>query len=455
MSRSSVPRRLWRRARGSLWPIPMVGVVLAIGLGIALPALDELLEGEDGRSPLTFAFGGGASAARDVLAAISGSLISVTGLVFSLTVVALQLSSSQYSPRVLQTFVTDRVVQLTLGQLVLTFVYALTVLRTVRTEDGGTTGTAFVPRLSITVAYLLTLGAVVALLLFLGHLARSLRVETMLRDVHDEAMRTYDEELGADPDGPAPVLPTGPATRLAVGSSGFLVDLDDEAVARAAADCDAVVLLEPRIGDSVVAGVPVAHVWAPAGTDLDPVRAALGRHLHLTFERTVDRDVSYSLRKVVDIVARALSPGTNDPTTAVHGLGHVSALLGDLAHRPLGPAVTRDADGGTRLVVPQWSLPALLQLGLEEPLQYAEGSPAVLRRVAGVLRELAWRAPSGSLDAELRAWADRLVAVAGRTADLDAGEVRGWRADVEDALAGRWTPSWPTAAAGTARTLPG
>jgi len=453
--RTSWPRRLWRAARGSLWPLPVIGVVVAIGLGIALPALDEALEDAAGRSPLTFVFGGGPAAARDVLAAISGSLISVTGLVFSLTVVALQLSSSQYSPRVLQTFVTDRVVQLTLGQLVLTFVYALSVLRTVRTADAGETEQAFVPRLSITVAYLLTLGAVVALLLFLGHLARSLRVETMLRDVHDEAMRTYDEELGGDPDGPAPDLPAGRPLPLAVGSSGFLVDVDDRRLARAAERAGAVVVLEPCIGDPVLAGVPVAHVWAPQGTDLDPVRGALEECLRLDHERSADRDVAYSLRKVVDIAARALSPGVNDPTTAVHALSHVSALLGDLSHRPLGPAVTRDEQGTARLVVPQRSLESLVRLGLEEPVQYAEGSPAVLRRLAGLLRELAWRAPGGRLDAVLRSWLDRLCAVAGRTPDLDPGEVRGWRADVEDALAGRWRRAWPAGAAATERTLDG
>jgi len=99
--------------RGALWPIPCLGVVLAIVLGVLLPAVDSWLDGS-GDQPLTFVFGGGASAARDLLAAIAGSLISVTGLTFSLTVLALQLSSSQYSPRLLQTFVTDRVVQLTL-----------------------------------------------------------------------------------------------------------------------------------------------------------------------------------------------------------------------------------------------------------------------------------------------------------------------------------------------------
>lgn len=438
--------------RGALWPIPLLGVVVAIGLGVALPALDELLEDDAGRSPLTFVFGGGPSAARDVLAAISGSLISVTGLVFSLTVVALQLSSSQYSPRVLQTFVTDRVVQLTLAQLVLTFVYALSVLRTVRTADAGETGTPFVPRLSITVAYLLTLGAVVALLLFLGHLARSLRVETMLRDVHDEAMRVHDEELGVDPDGPAPRLPEGPARRLAVGGSGFLVDVDEEALARSAAGCAAVVLLEPRIGDAVVAGVPVAHVWAPAGTDLDDLQRALEQHLHLSYERSPDRDVAYSLRKVVDIAARALSPGVNDPTTAVHAMSHVSSLLGDLAHRPLGPVVVRDASGALRLVRPQWSMASLVQLGLEEPLQYAEGSPAVLRRIAGLLRELAWRAPGSRCDDLVRAWTARLRAAAGRTTDLRTDEVDRWVHDVEVALGGGWDPSWPDRSEAASRT---
>ncbi|SDO89652.1 Uncharacterized membrane protein [Klenkia soli] len=413
----------------------MLGVALAIGLGIAVPALDEALGGD---TPFTFAFGGGPSAARDVLAAIAGSLVSVTGLTFSLTVVALQLGSSQYSPRLLQTFTRDRVVQLTLAQLVLTFVYALTVLRTVRTQDDAAGTTAFVPRLSITLAYLLTLGAVVGLLLFLGHLARSLRVETMLRDVHDEAMLTYDEELGAGATQPAPTLPDGPATPLPARSSGFLVHVDEGRIAAAAARCDAVVLLHARIGDAVVAGAPVAHAWLTG--DPGPLREALDAGVELDFERHADRDVGQGLRTVVDVVSRALSTGVNDPTTAVHGLGHVSALLGDLAHRPLGPGVHTGPGGEVRLVVPQWSFADLLHLALEEPVQYSEGSPAVLRRLAALLREVAWRAPHGLADDDLRHWSDRLAVVAGRTADLPPGQVEVWRGELEDALAGRWAP---------------
>ncbi|SCX39574.1 Uncharacterized membrane protein [Klenkia marina] len=415
----------------------MVGVALAIGLGVAVPALDEALGGD---TPFTFVFGGGPSAARDVLAAIAGSLVSVTGLTFSLTVVALQLGSSQYSPRLLQTFTRDRVVQVTLAQLVLTFVYALTVLRTVRTQDDESGTSAFVPRLSVTLAYLLTLGSVVALLLFLGHLARSLRVETMLRDVHDEAMSTFDEEVGSGPARPVPALPTGPPSALPARSSGFVVHVDEARIVAAATRCDAVVVLVPRIGDGVVAGVPVAHTWLPDGADAGQLQEALDAGVELDFERHADRDLGYGLRTTVDVVSRALSSGINDPTTAVHGLGHVSALLGDLAHRSLGPASYTDDGGRLRLVVPQWSYADLLEVALEEPVQYAEGSPAVLRRLAALLREVAWRAPAGVADEALRHWWGRLEVVAARTSDLPAAVVEQWRTDLEDALAEHWAP---------------
>ena len=439
----SAARSLGTWLTSSLWPLPVVGIVLAIALGVGLPALDGWLE-EGGEHPFTFVFGGGPSAARDLLAAIAGSLISVTGLTFSFTVVALQLSSSQYSPRLLQTFVTDRVIQLTLAQLVATFVYALTVLRTVRTESATRDESAFVPRLSVTVGFLLTLVSVVALVLFLGHLARSLRVEAMYRDVHREAARTHARVLPArDDPRPAPVhLPGGTPAHLMARSSGFVTDVDPGRVVAAAAEADVVVLLAARMGDSVVAGTPIAHVWSRSGTapDLDDVSDALQRSVELGFERSPARDIAYSLRKVVDIVVRALSPGTNDPTTAVHGLSHVSALLGELATRSLEPLRWCDQDGTARLVLPQWDVHDLLQLGLEEPVQFASGQPAVLRRIAALLRELAWLAPPGRIDGELLTQLDRVTELAEESTSVTAGETARWRQEVTDAMAGRWQP---------------
>ncbi|MGY1840000.1 MULTISPECIES: DUF2254 domain-containing protein [unclassified Modestobacter] len=432
------------RIRGSLWPIPFIGILVAVGLGILLPAVDGGLAFGD--HPLTFAFGGGPAAARDLLNAIAGSLISVTGLVFSLTVLALQLSSSQYSPRLLQTFVTDRVVQLTLAQLVLTFVYALTVLRTVRTADATTGESAFVPRLSISVAYLLTLGSVVALVLFIGHLASVLRVETMLRDVHQESTSTIARELGGregrDPaeTGVGGSGPRGREVLLTARSSGFLVGLDAAAAAAAAAEARVVVELGVRMGDSVVEGTPVARARLEPGSDPD-IEALTGRldgALRLHFERSASRDVAYGLRKVVDIALRALSPGINDPTTAVHALSHASALLGQLAVTPADERVCRDEEGNVRVVLPPWDLPALLQLAVEEPLHFAEGQPAVLRRLAGLLREFAWRARGRGVDDLVLEYADAVADSARRSTQVPEAETSAWREQAAQALAGEW-----------------
>ncbi|MGY1762435.1 DUF2254 domain-containing protein [Geodermatophilus sp. SYSU D00779] len=441
-------RAITARLRGALWPIPVVAVVIAVGVGIGLPAVDGLLESRGSGHPLTFVFGGGPSAARDLLAAIAGSLISVTGLIFSLTVVAFQLGSSQYSPRLLQTFATDRVVQLTLAQLTATFVYALTVLRTVRTESATEGETAFVPRLSITVAYVLTLGSVLAVVLFLGHLARALRVETMLRDVHEEAGATLDRELADDREHPSPPvrLPPGPGIPVASPSSGFIVDLDEERLVSAAAGSDVMVLLAARIGDSVVAGTPLAHVWPRDGVrepDTAALQEALGRSVRLDFERSPTRDIAYSLRKVVDITVRALSPGINDPTTAVHSLSHASALLGDLLSRPLGPDCRTDGDGIVRLIVPQWTPDDLVDLVLEEPLHYASGQPAVLRRIAALLREVAWRAPRGVLDHTLRDRLRSVVDLAAESTRITASERRTWKEALDSALTGVWPAERP------------
>ncbi|WP_346618686.1 DUF2254 domain-containing protein [Blastococcus montanus] len=444
MSRTDPVSRVWRLARGSLWPLPLLAVTAAVALGLLLPLLDERLGTANEGSPLAFVFGGGPAAARDLLAAIAGSLISVTGVIFSLTVVALQLGSSQYSPRLLQTFATDPVVQATLAQLTGTFVYALTVLRTVRTPESTVSGEpAFIPRLSITLAYLFCLGSVAALVVFLGHLARSLRVETMLRDVHDEAAQALRDrrEEGTDV---ADVLPDGPGTPIEAARSGFVVDVDEERLVSAARDADVVVALSPRMGDSVVAGTPLAHAWArgggPAG-ERDAVTEAVVGAVRLSAERTPDRDAAYSLRKIVDIAGRALSPGINDPTTAVHALSHVSAILGDLLPRRTTVHTWRDDDGALRLVLPRWTAEELLRLGLEEPLEYASGQPAVLRRIAGLLHELAWRVRGQDMDETLRALVARTARQALESTAIEERETTAWRSAVDEALAGRWSPA--------------
>ena len=220
-----------------------------------------------------------------------------------------------------------------------------------------------------------------------------------------------------------------------------MVAIEDERLVRVARECDVVLVLAARIGDGVVAGTPVARAWpGRAGGDVDEDRLhqALDGGLVLRYERQASRDVVYSLRKIVDIVVRALSPGMNDPTTAVHGLSHASALLCDLLTGPGSARRHRDEQGQVRVIVPGWRPAELLHLSLEEPVQFASGQPAVLRRIAGLLREVAWRSPRGCLDDELLHYTRRIGEVAGDSTDLAAGEIARWREQVSAALAGRW-----------------
>ena len=249
--------------RSRLWPVPAAGVVAAVIAGIAVPELDANVD--EGLPPTLarYLFGGGADAARETLGVIATSLITVTSLTFSLTLVTLQLASSQYTPRLLRTFAADRLVQRTLALFLATFVYALTVLRTVRNDSE--TGAEFVPQISVTVAYLLAMASVLALVLFLGHLVRQIRIETMLEhvaaDIKDTADRLLDPLDEHSDDDVAP-LPPAHASMITARSSGFLVEVDEQAVLAAAVDADAVIWVDRPVGSDIVAGVPVAFCWS-------------------------------------------------------------------------------------------------------------------------------------------------------------------------------------------------
>lgn len=438
-------RSLRRALGGALWPVPAAAVLLAIGLALALPELDRHLQRGPGK-PLTFVFGGGPSAARTVLSAIASSLISVTTLLFSLTIVTLQLAGSQYSPRLLQTFVRDRVVQSCLGILLGTFVFALVVLRSVRSADDSG-DTAFVPRLSVTVALLLTLVSVGALVAFLSHQSRQLRVETMLRDVHVEAaatLRRLAAEQAEDEQPDADLPPVPPDARpVCARHSGFLVQVTEGPLLAAATGAGAVLRLIPRPGESVLDGVPVAWAWSD-GSGAEPSTEALAdvlaEQLVLGHERAGHDDPSYGLRTLVDIAARALSPGINDPTTAVHALSHVSDVLGLAAERTTWHRRLVDDDGTHRLLVPSWDFPALLSQAVTQPRLYAGADPTVAERLFALLGEAAWHTGAPAQHAAVRRERDLLVA------QYDGCPPAGWTADdvrrrgeaVERALKRNW-----------------
>lgn len=390
--------------RSQLWPIPLMAVVLAVVVGVALPHWDAVADGHVPSALGFLMFGGDAEAARTLLGAVSSSLITVTSLTFSLTVVTLQLASSQFSPRLLRTFTSDVFVQATLGLFLATFTFSLTVLRTVRTE--GATQAMVVPRISVSMSFALALASVVGLIVFLAHLAQQIRVESMLREVHESASKAIDVlfsdlDEADDVSHTADALPERPpqAQVLYAASSGFLRAVPSARLLRLATDLDVVIVIERCTGDSLVEGTPIGAFWpasSPLASDVrERVQEAVDHDAHTAFERTPSADVTHGLRQLTDVVNKALSPGINDPTTAVHALGHISAVLCQLAGHDPGPLTFHDSDGQVRLVLNHHDLRQVVDISLTQPRRYGASDPQVMLRLVTLLGELAWHVRPG------------------------------------------------------------
>lgn len=407
--------RLMDTFKTQLWPVPALAVAVSVTLGFVLPALDAAVDDDIPDSIAILLFSGGPEAARSVLQAISGSLITVTSLTFSLTVVTLQLASSQFSPRLLRTFTADRFVHATLALFLAAFAFALTVLRSVRSESSGQT--SFVPEISVTIAYVLAIASVMGLVLFLAHLTREIRVETMMRRVNAETQATIDRVFPED----RPDVATGElfshyagGTRIVRSKSGFLTSIDAGALVQAAVDHGAVIRIDREPGSSLVQGVPFATAWPVSvqspitGEAWEKLEAAVNAAVTTGAERTNVQDVGFGFRQLVDVAARALSPGINDPTTAVHVLGHLSALLCRLTQRHPGPIQLTDDEGIRRVTMAMPSLGDLLELVMAQPRLYGVADPAVAERLFELLQDLSCCDREGRFRTEILEQVDRM-----------------------------------------------
>lgn len=373
------PAHLRETVRSSFWLVPAACVAVAIGLAMLLTTIDQRL-GQAG-SPLVFT--GGPEAARTLLSTITSSMITFTGLVFSITVVVLQLTSSQFSPRVLRTFLSDRANQLALGVFTATFVYAMMVLRTVRSSFEGS---PFVPQLATTVAVGLVLLSVGIFLYYIHHITNSIRAASIIagigRETRAELDRRYPEDSG-DPGPPRPA--STPARTVPAPRPGVVVLVDERSLVRRAAEVGCVLALVPRVGDFVPAGAPLLEVLGRTdGSEDDRLVATIkfGR------ERTMEQDVAFGFRQLADIADRALSPGVNDPTTALQAIDQLHDLLRRLATRPFPTGRLADDDGRLRLLLPVIGWEELLAVAVDEVVQYAEGSGQVLARLRSMLADL-------------------------------------------------------------------
>lgn len=380
----------WESLRTSLWLVPTLIVGGSVALALGMIELETF-----GREQLTQRwprlFGAGAEGSRGLLSAIAGSMITVAGVTFSITVVALALASSQYTSRILANFTRDRANQAVLGVFLGVFAYALVVLRTIR--GGGEGG--FVPALAVFVALLLAFVAIGFLIFFIHHIATSIQANSIIETTARETLRAVERLFPSEPcdvaDG-RPVHPDAGALEwmpIPATKTGYVQRVDSDGLFEIARAQGAVLRMECGVGEFIVEGSPLASLSGerrPADDLVEKTNAAysVGRH------RTVTQDAAYGVRQIVDVALKALSPGVNDTTTATTCLDYLGAILVHLTDRQI-EAPDRSHDGRLRLITRGPTFDGLLREALEQIRQNAEGNMAVLVRLLQVLELIARR----------------------------------------------------------------
>ena len=361
--------------RGALWVLPTVAVLVALAAGSGLSFV-QVAPGSwlDG-----ILFQGTADDARTLLIAITSTMATVIAVVLGLTVVALQLASTQFSPRLLRSFLQDRVNQVVLSVFVATFTYSTAGLYTVGVSAGRRVDEY--PRLAVTIALVLLFVSLVVLVAFIHHLTHSIQIDEVMRSVERRTLQVIARDLPTTgvSTGPRP-QPPGWVVDVAAHRSGYLQTIHPEALVEAAAQSGATALLTRMVGEHVIVGAPLVQVWQePAGPppDLDRLTIAAGEAIRIGFERTAEQDVAFGIRQLADIAVKALSPAINDPYTSIQAIEHLSVVLASLAGRPLGDQLLRDETGVLRVVVPGRDLEYYLDLACGQVRRYGRAEPRV------------------------------------------------------------------------------
>ena len=380
-------RKLLTHLKSSLWFIPVLCVLAGAALSFATIAVDRYFDYQ----AIPTSVVGGPDAAAYILSTVAASMVSLTALVLTITMVVVQLAMGQFSPRIVQRILRDKPSQLAIGLFVATFVHAILALREV-TINGDSTGN--VPGVAVVTAFTLVLVSIAVLVIYVHHIGQALRVSALIELVGDETRTLLDRRY---PDkGPALDSDANGVPVLCAEESGVITGIGYEQLVEEGGRADCMLELVPALGEFVPAGGPLFRVHdGTAAVDEEVVRGAL----IVSLEPTLDEDVAYGVRLLVDIAERSLADSPfQDPTTAVQAIDRLHDILRQLARRPFPDGRHRDHAGRVRLIVRTMSWEAYVHLAFDEIRLAGAGSPQVTRRLKAALTDLKSVAPPDRME---------------------------------------------------------
>lgn len=393
-------RQLSTNLRASLWFLPGLMIISSILLALLLIELDTQIKSE-WLTDFPRLFGLGADGSRGMLTAIASSMLTVAALSFSLTLSSVTQASAQFTPRIFRNFLRDRSNQFVMGYFVSVFVFCLVVLRTIRGGDE----LKFVPSMAVMAGLLFAIGGVLVLIYFIHHIAASLQITTILKNITDETLEAidnlYPEDAGEAPTAgemtEALAESASDATqRIRATSSGYVQNIDVDRMMELAVEDEVFIRVRAAIGDFVGTGATLAEVITDEGA-----RSAMNRlnkeqigEISQLFaiepHRTIEQDAGFGIRQIVDIALKALSPGINDTTTAVNCIDRLGQLIGELAGRVF-PSKVRSKDGSARVIVSAPGFDDYLATAFDQIRISGKGNMAVYARSLSALAYVAER----------------------------------------------------------------
>lgn len=350
----------WTNLRATLWLIPGLMLISSIALALGLIELDSRVDGKR-LDDFPRLFGLGADGSRGMLTAIASSMLTVAALTFTMTLNAMTQASGQFTPRIFRNFMRDRANQFVLGYFVGVFVYCLLVLRTIRGGDE----IKFVPSLAVIAGLLLALGGVIVLIFFIHHIADSLQITTIIDNIADETgeavERIFPTEMGraAKSDGRTDVWQAAENQKwlkIPALQSGYVQSVDMDGLLKFAGENQLVLQMELGIGQFAGRGATLLSLTRDSEIEnpnfvLDEEKIKkLNELFGIDRYRTIEQDVGFGIRQIVDIALKALSPGVNDTTTAVTCIDFLGEIVGEIARREL-PLKIRAGKNGGRVIV--------------------------------------------------------------------------------------------------------
>lgn len=385
----------WKKLISTFWFVPSLLILIAVILAIVLLYIDKI--SDFGNMPFAdFLIVKSADSARNILTIISGAMIGVAGTVFSITLVALTLASSQMGPRLIRNFMYDRLNQVVLGSYVSNFIFCLLVLITVN----DTNAVVFIPSMSIVFSLVFALANIVLLIIFIHHIAISIQADTVISNIS----KTFESNISVwfpENDGKKPahsqqrekqieLLYSGRLDLLAP-DNGYLQYIDYESLRQIAEDLEAVIKINVHAGDYLVKNDKLGTIHFNK-TVKESEFEKIYNHFITGKTRTSQQDVAYVIHQFVEIAVRALSPGINDPYTATACVDNLSATYSQLLQLNFPSRYRFDDDDNVRLVVQTINFETLLDMGFNPLRQVAENMPSVVIRLIDALTAIYKRA---------------------------------------------------------------